>query len=132
MYNRKQKPDIRCPLDFGMSLIGGKWKPRILCVLGVCGQLRYRELMKQMENVTDAVLSAALKELVRDGLLERIPFPEIPPRVEYRLTERGKSVLPILGSLARWAGGCSRPAGEDGGLCSRCDHAEGGSHDPSL
>ncbi len=100
----KTKQNIRCPLEHGLDVFGGKWKSRILCVLSAMGVLRYSALRREMGNITDAVLSAALKELMEDQLVLRQSYDEIPPRVEYRLTERGESVLPILQSICQWAG----------------------------
>ena len=70
-YERKLEKDIRCPLEYGMALFGGKWKSRILCVLAGQGTLRYSALRKQMGNITDAVLAAALKELLADDMIQR-------------------------------------------------------------
>ena len=120
MYQHKLEPDIRCPLDRGMAMLGGKWKCRILCVLGQGGPLRYRDLQKQMGNITDAVLSSALRELTRDGLLLRQSYQEIPPRVEYSLTDRGREALPILLQIAQWAGGVQRPRQPGQPLCTGC------------
>ena len=104
MYQPKTEKDIRCPLEYGLEIFGGKWKTRIICVLNAYDQLRYGQLRAEMVNITDAVLAAALKELVSDGLVERIQFNEIPPHVEYSLTDKGKSVVPILQSICVWAG----------------------------
>lgn len=104
MYQAKLAKDIRCPLEHGLDVFGGKWKSRILCVLSALGVLRYGELRREMGNITDAVLSAALKELIADELVRRQSYDEVPPRVEYSLTERGESVLPILQSICQWAG----------------------------
>ena len=100
----KTKQNIRCPLEHGLDVFGGKWKSRILCVLSAMGVLRYSALRREMGNITDAVLSTALKELMEDQMVLRQSYDEIPPRVEYRLTERGESVLPILQSICQWAG----------------------------
>lgn len=120
-YQRKLEKDIRCPLEYGLAVFGGKWKSRIICVLEGKQVLRYSKLRGEMGNITDAVLAAALKELAADRIVERISYDEVPPRVEYRLTERGHSVVPILRSICRWAGACQR---KDGTLpqCQRCDY----------
>ena len=77
-----------------------------------------------MCNITDAVLSSTLKELMADGMLQRQSFDEIPPRVEYRLTPRGASVLPILHQVCRWAGALSQSGGaEDIPQCRKCSYA---------
>lgn len=68
----------------------------IICVLATLGTLRYSELRKEMGNITDAVLASALKDLITNGIIERQSFDEILPRVEYSLSERGKSEVPIL------------------------------------
>lgn len=123
MYQPKTEKEVRCPLEYGLGVFGGKWKSRIICVLNIKGVLRYSELRREMLNITDAVLAAALKELIADGLVERRSYNEIPPRVEYSLTERGRSVLPILQSICRWSG--ASMAEEADGLprqCQRCDY----------
>ena len=104
MYKPKLEKDIRCPLEYGLDIFGGKWKSRIICVLAEQNTLRYSVLRREMSNITDAVLAATLKELLADGILTRRQFDEIPPRVEYGLTEKGRSVVPILQSICRWAG----------------------------
>ena len=104
MYQAKLEKDIRCPLEYGLEVFGGKWKSRIICVLAAMEVLRYSELRKEMGNITDAVLAAALKELIADDIVTRKSYDEIPPRVEYSLTEKGTSVVPILQSICKWAG----------------------------
>jgi DNA-binding HxlR family transcriptional regulator len=104
MYRHKLDKDIRCPLEYGLEVFGGKWKSRIVCVLSDREVLRYSELRKEMGNITDAVLAAMLKELIADQIISRKSFDEIPPRVEYSLTEKGRSVVPILQSICRWSG----------------------------
>lgn len=104
MYQKKLEPDIRCPLEYGLEIFGGKWNARILCVLGTMKTLRYSSLRKEMGNITDAVLTNTLKQLMQNGLVERKSYDEIPPRVEYSLTRKGESVIPILQSICRWSG----------------------------
>ncbi|MGI6178188.1 MAG: winged helix-turn-helix transcriptional regulator [Eubacterium sp.] len=104
MYQRKMETDIRCPLEYGLQIFGGKWKSRIICVLAEMGTIRYSTLRDEMSNITDAVLASTLKELLKDDIVERIQYNEIPPHVEYKLTEKGKSVVPILQSICRWSG----------------------------
>ena len=125
MYQRKLEKDIRCPLEYGMGLFGGKWNSRVICVLSALGTLRYGELRREMGNITDAVLAATLKELIANDIVERKSYDEIPPRVEYSLTEKGKSVVPILQSICNWAGLLYKDD-DDGGIpmiqCRKCDH----------
>ena len=104
MYQPKLEKDIRCPLEYGLEIFGGKWKSRIICVLAEMKTLRYSELRKEMSNITDAVLASTLKELIRDKIVERKSFDEIPPHVEYSLSEKGLSVVPILQNICKWSG----------------------------
>ena len=84
-----------------IRIIGGKWKPLILYLLRE-GSLRYSELQKNIEGITQKMLTQQLRQLELDGLLTRKVFPIIPPRVEYSLTQRGISLLPLLRSMAEW------------------------------
>lgn len=104
MYQPKLEKDIWCPLEYGLEIFGGKWKSRIICVLAEMKTLRYSELRKEMSNITDAVLASTLKELIRDKIVERKSFDEIPPHVEYSLSEKGLSVVPILQNICKWSG----------------------------
>ena len=123
MYRKKLKPDIRCPLEYGLELFGGKWKSRILCVLAAQNVLRYSELRAEMSNITDAVLAATLKALMVDDMISRRTYDEIPPRVEYALTEKGRSVVPILQSICQWSGiFYKEDAKNQMTQCQRCDH----------
>ena len=123
MYQPKLEKDIRCPLEYGLDVFGGKWKSRIICVLAAKQVLRYSALRREMVNITDAVLAATLKELMGDGIVCRQQFDEIPPRVEYHLTEKGVSVVPILQSICRWAGVYHPEAGGQAPeQCRKCDY----------
>lgn len=122
-YQRKLEKDIRCPLEYGMELFGGKWNSRIICVLATLGTLRYSELRKEMGNITDAVLASTLKELIANEIVSRKSYDEIPPRVEYSLTEKGFTVVPILQSICKWAGVFYKEDKENTMIqCQRCDH----------
>ena len=102
-YEPKMEKEIMCPLEYGLDIFGGKWKSRIICVLSSNGTMRYNELRKELGNITDAVLASMLKELNSDELISRKQYNEIPPKVEYSLTEKGKSVLPIFKSICLWS-----------------------------
>ncbi|MGN1235085.1 MAG: winged helix-turn-helix transcriptional regulator [Christensenellaceae bacterium] len=121
MYQKKLESDIRCPLEYAITLFGGKWKNRIICVLSKEKTMRYRRLRDQLVNVTDAVLSTALKELVADGLVSRMQYDETPPRVEYALTEKGESIVPLLKEICAWAEKYYRAETEDLPYCRKCD-----------
>ncbi len=123
MYQKKLETDIRCPLEYGLEIFGGKWKSRVICVLNEKGVLRYSGIRKEMMNITDAVLSSTLKELIGDNLVERKQYDEIPPKVEYSLTEKGKSVVPILQSICKWSGIFHRENSEKVMTqCQKCDY----------
>lgn len=123
MYQKKLKEDIRCPLEYGMEIFGGKWNSRIICVLASLGTLRYSEIRREMGNITDAVLGSTLKSLISHELVQRISYNEIPPRVEYSLTEKGQSVVPILQSICKWSGIFYKPDAEATmPHCQKCDY----------
>lgn len=123
MYQRKIEKDIRCPLEYGLEIFGGKWNSRIICVLAAKKVLRYSELRKEMGNITDAVLSASLKELISNNIIVRTSYDEIPPRVEYTLSEKGISVVPILQSICKWSGAFYKEDTENMMIqCKKCDY----------
>jgi DNA-binding HxlR family transcriptional regulator len=123
MYQHKLEKDIRCPLEYGLEVFGGKWKSRIVCVLSDKKVLRYSELRKEMGNITDAVLASMLKELIKDKIISRKSYDEIPPRVEYSLTEKGLTVVPILQSICHWAGILYKEDTENKmAHCQKCDY----------
>ncbi len=122
-YKKKLEEDIRCPLEYGLTIFGGKWKSRIICVLAAKDTLRYSEIRKEMFNITDAVLAATLKDLIINGIVDRRSYDEIPPRVEYSLTDKGRSVVPILQSICQWADIFYKNEGEiEMTQCQRCDY----------
>lgn len=84
-----------------LKVIGGKWKPLILWLLDD-RVMRFNELYKSIDGVTQKMLSQQLRELERDGLVARNVYPVVPPKVEYSLTEYGKSVQPILDMMHKW------------------------------
>jgi len=123
MYKPKLEKDIRCPLEYGLDVFGGKWDSRIICVLAAKETLRYSELRKELSNITDAVLAASLKSLIKNEIVNRKSYDEIPPRVEYSLTEKGVSIVPILQSICRWAGAYYKEDKENSMLqCQKCDY----------
>ncbi len=90
-----------CPVEATLELIGGKWKGIVLYYL-LGGRLRFSELKRQVGDVTQRMLTKQLRELEASGLVNRIVYAEVPPRVEYELTREGKSLKPILASLKKW------------------------------
>lgn len=96
-------PPVDCPVQRAIDQIADKWKLRILLGLSRDGVVRFRELQRRLDGVSQKVLTRALRELERDGLVTRTAYAEIPPRVEYRASERCASLLPILAQLQEWA-----------------------------
>ncbi|WP_432404053.1 winged helix-turn-helix transcriptional regulator [Wukongibacter sp. M2B1] len=96
-----KKPDS-CPLTYALNLIGGKWRLPIIWALSQNRTLRYNQLKRQVDGITNMMLSQSLKEMEAYGLVNRKQYMEIPPRVEYSLTEEGLSLIPALKSLAKW------------------------------
>lgn len=91
-----------CTLVHTMNIIGNKWKPIIIYLLSG-GALRFGKLNVLIPNISKKVLTEQLKELTSDGLISRKSYAEIPPRVEYTLTDKGEKLLPILRDLSLWA-----------------------------
>ena len=88
--------------SYTLSLINGKYKMTILYTLMEFGTVRFNELQKYIGSISYKTLSATLKELEADRLVHREEYPQIPPKVEYSLTSRGKSLIPILDGLCEW------------------------------
>ena len=88
--------------SYTLSLISGKHKMVILYCLMEFETVRFNELKRYLKKISDKTLSSNLKELERDRLIERKEYPQIPPKVEYSLSERGKSLMPILDQMCDW------------------------------
>ena len=98
-FNGKEYP---CCTSLTMGIIGGKWKTVILYHL-IDGEKRYNELRKEMPTVTERTLSLQLKKLEEDGIVSRKVYTKKPPlKVEYRLTDLGKTLIPVIESIAKW------------------------------
>lgn len=96
-----EKFDSR-PFSYTMSLIGGKWKMHILFWLWRRDVLRYNELKRVLDGITHKMLSSQLKELEQAQLIIRTEYPQVPPKVEYSLSKRGKSLMPVLHEICHW------------------------------
>ena len=90
-----------CPVETTLTLISSKWKVLIVRDL-LTGTKRFGELRRCVGNVSQKVLTAQLREMEEDGLVERTVYPEVPPRVEYTLTALGQSLEPVLSALKSW------------------------------
>ena len=102
---------FHCALDITMNFIGGKWKTVVLWYLRN-KTLRFGELKKQVPDITEKMLSIQLKALEEDGLVKREVFPEVPLKVEYSLTDFGKTLIPVIESIAKWGRSLGEAEGE--------------------
>ncbi len=93
---------VNCAIDATMSVIEGRWKGTILCMLFKNGKMRFSELQKDIGEITSRILTKQLKELEEDGMLRRDVDTRGKIKVEYSLTERGMSIMPVLYSMAEW------------------------------
>jgi len=102
--NRKNCQQAQeCPITIFMEQIGGKWKPVIIWVLLLNEVLRFNELDKTIKGISQKMLSQQLKDLEKLQIVSRKVYPVIPPKVEYRLTDRGKSLQPLLSDMMQWS-----------------------------
>ena len=90
------------PFTYALSLIEGKWKMHILFWLWKMQVMRYGELKRELGKITHKMLSSQLKELERDEMIIRNEYPQVPPKVEYSLSEKGKTMMPVLSMLCHW------------------------------
>ncbi|SDI32890.1 transcriptional regulator, HxlR family [Alteribacillus persepolensis] len=93
---------FNCEKELTLSVISGKWKITMVYHLGKDGTMRFNEFKKLFPKITHKVLTTQLRELEEDGIVKRRVFPEVPPRVEYSLTELGTSLMPIIDSMYYW------------------------------
>ena len=99
MLTKEEMP--ACPVATTVALIGSKWKLLIIRNL-LARPWRFNELKKDLEGISQKVLTDSLRSMEADGIITRTVYPEVPPRVEYSLTELGKSLKPILDSMRAW------------------------------
>ena len=93
--------DIR-PFNYAVSIIGGKWKMQIIFCLWKYKTMRYSELKRALGNITHKVLSNKLKELEANELVIRHEYPGVPPKVEYKLSKKGLSLMPVIQTICQW------------------------------
>lgn len=99
----QQQPRLDCAVDAAMSVIEGRWKTVIICKLAHAERpLRYNQLMNGIQGISPRIFTLQLKEMERDGILIRTVRSETPKCVEYQLSDRGRSLIPILVQLAAW------------------------------
>ena len=94
--------NMGCPMSFAMEILNGKWTLPVLWCLKNKGTVRYNELTRQINGVTNIMLTQTLKSLEQYDIIARIQYNEVPPRVEYSLTENGKALLEATSVVAEW------------------------------
>jgi DNA-binding HxlR family transcriptional regulator len=102
MYERKIIPNLNCGLDLIGEVLYGKWKIRLLWFINE-GHKRPSELQRKIPDASRRVLNVQLKEMEEHELVSKTIYPVVPPKVEYTLTEFGKSLIPVVGALGQWA-----------------------------
>ncbi len=115
--NKFTRPEAlaRCaPMSRLQSVLAGKWKILILWYVAAYGVQRFGQLLRRLEGITQSTLTKQLRELEADGFLHREVYPEVPPRVEYTLTELGASFLPVLETMLLWSEAHLSPPDGDG------------------
>lgn len=95
------KRSSNCPAEVTLAVIGGRWKVLLLFQL-FQGVKRFSELFRSLPGITQKMLTQQLREMERDGIVQRTVYPQVPPRVEYRLTSRGETLRPIVRAMCRW------------------------------
>lgn len=101
-YKGKVKNVQDTPFGYTLSVIGGKWKMVIIYLLAENETVRFNDLKRQIGAITFKTLSSQLKELEADGMVTRKEYPQVPPKVEYSLTEKAETLLPVLEGLCEW------------------------------
>ncbi|WP_245697667.1 winged helix-turn-helix transcriptional regulator [Paenibacillus oryzae] len=94
--------DQLCPATYAFQVIGGKWNLPILAILSENECIRYNELKRRLTGITGTALTNCLKELIDYGIVHREQYNEVPPRVEYSLTQSGKELVPLIESMVAW------------------------------
>lgn len=90
------------PFGYTLSMVGGKWRLVILYWLVEYDKIRFNELQRKIGTITFKTLSSQLKEMEKDGLIIRKEYPQIPPKVEYSLSDKGKSLYPLMEAMCQW------------------------------
>jgi len=94
-----------CPLEYATNIIGGKWKIRLIWELYEAEYVRFNQLKRQLNGITDMMLAKILKELVKEDIVKRVQYNEIPPHVEYSLTPNGLNLVNALNEVTKWSKG---------------------------
>lgn len=105
--------EYNCYFELTLDVIGGKWKPIILYYIGIREVIRYSELKRLIPNINERMLTKQLRELEADMVISRKVYPVVPPKVEYSVTEHGRSLIPVLENLKGWGKDYAKDTGAD-------------------
>ncbi len=115
--------ELLCPIRYAFDIVGGKWKLAILCMLSSVGEpTRYSTIRRKLGDITNMMLSQSLKELEAVGMVHREQYNEVPPRVEYSLTDKGNSIIPALIQLGEWGASNMQSDSACGVKCTICQN----------
>ena len=93
-----------CPLEYALEILGGKWKIKLIWTIFKFKTIRFNQLKRELPGITDLMLTKILKLLVENNIVQRTQFNEIPPHVEYSLTENGLKLVESLSNVRKWVG----------------------------
>ncbi len=99
---KNYEDNVLCPFDIAMEMLGGKWKFSIIYTLSINEKLRFKELERAIPKISTRMLVKELKDLTEKKIIKRTAYPTIPPKVEYNLTELGKTLEPVMMSISSW------------------------------
>ncbi|MDF3817118.1 winged helix-turn-helix transcriptional regulator [Clostridioides difficile] len=116
----KNVEELTCPIHYALDIVGGKWKLPIICMLAVENPIRYSSIKRKLDGITNTMLAQSLKDLESNGIVHRKQYNEIPPKVEYTLTSKGKSIVPILQQFANWGATNMQEKSTCGLSCKEC------------
>lgn len=111
MPKKEMNANTSCPIAGSISIFGGKWKPEAIYFINL-GPKRFNELRRLIPDVSQRMLTQQLKELERDGIIDRTQYLEIPPKVVYSMTHLGKTLIPIFQQLEKWTNQNIKQIGE--------------------
>ena len=109
-----------CPLRLAMDVVGGKWRLSIICLLKDGAPLRYNQIKRGVPGITNVMLSQSLKHLEEYGIVRRMQYNEVPVRVEYQLTDNGRTLLVLLEQFSEWGNQYIRHHPEYQSHCTNC------------
>ncbi|CDS99364.1 Transcriptional regulator, hxlR family [Clostridioides difficile] len=116
----KNVEELTCLIRYALDIVGGKWKLPIICMLAVENPIRYSSIKRKLDGITNTMLAQSLKDLESTGIVHRKQYNEIPPKVEYTLTSKGKSIVPILQQFANWGATNMQEKNTCGLSCKEC------------